>query len=256
MPFDLDPEVNPQMAPEPEPEPAPAPEPDANAAALRQAEEARTAAEQRAREAEERNNQLFSAYDQVVRASRQPTPQRTYEPEPLPDRDEDPDAYMEAKIQREVDNRLTQQVQPVVQQQQGINQLAIQNAIELQRNNMRSDTTNFPGYKEHEAEINEYAKHFQPDELARPQALQECYYRVMGRVAAREARERSMADNHPEGGGRQSGAGEHLPDPDANASDAERRAAARAGMTVKQFKAMQGAGSVSLEEFRASMGRK
>lgn len=253
MPYDLEPETPPDESPPKETPPVE----DPNKKAIEEANARIAAAEAAAKEANERNEQLFNAYNQVVVAGSQAQTQPQPQPQPtvLPDPEEDPDGYMTAKIQKGIEEGLQTHVAPLVQQQGGYNQLAVQNAIELQRSTLRNDPT-FPGYADNEAEINEYAKHFQPDELARPDALKECYYRVMGRVAARQAQESAVRDSAPEGGGRQSGAGEHLPSADDGATDAEKRAARRAGMTVKQFKSMQGAGSVTLADYQATVESK
>lgn len=242
---------------EPKPKADPEPTPDEAAqkaeADAKAAEEVRTkeieAANERVRVADERSQRVMDAYTQMVGAQTTPAA-----PDPpaanLPDPEEDPNAFMEAKIKQGVEAGLQQHVGPIAQQYRQDRVLTLNTTIEQNKARIRGDASKYPGYGKYEEEINEYMKNYQPDELARPGAIEECYYRVIGRKNAEELSKANTRSSGPETGGRSSGTGSDVPPaPRTELSHAEVRAAARAGMDERSFKALQGNGQVTIDEY-------
>ena len=226
-------------------------EADAKAASDAQAaqEQAIKDADERTRVADERSTRVMDAYTQMV--ATQATPAAVEPPgEQLPDPDEDPTAFMEAKIKAGVEAGLQQHVGPIAQQYRQDRVLTLNTTIEQNKSRIRGDTDKFPGYSKHEDEINEFMKNYQPDELARPGAIEECYYRVMGRKNAEELSATNTRSSGPETAGRTSGTGSDVPPVErVQLSHAEVKAAARAGMNEKDFRSMQGLGKVTIDEY-------
>lgn len=206
-------------------------------------------ADERTRVADERSQRVMDAYTQLAATQATPTP--ASEPAAtLPDPVEDPTAFMEAKIKEGVEAGLQQHVGPLAQQYRQDRVLTLGTTIEQNKSRIRADTNKFPGYDKYEDEINEFMKNYQPDELARPGAIEECYYRVIGRKNAEELAATNARSSGPETGGRATGVSDNVPtDTNTQLTALEVKAAARAGMSEKDFRSMQGLGKVTVDEY-------
>ena len=231
---------------------------DADAKAVTDAQAAQDAkiaeADERVRASDERSQRVMDAYTQMV--ATQSVPAVVNPPvETLPDPDEDPAAFMDAKIKAGVEAGLQQHVGPLAQQYRQDRVLTLGTTIEQNKSRIRADVEKYPGYDKYEDEINEYMKNYQPDELARPGAIEECYYRVMGRKNAADLAATNTRAGGPETGGRTSGVSGDMPLVERTAlTHAETKAARRAGMDEGTFKKLQGNGQVTIDEYMEIKG--
>lgn len=263
MPFDLDPQ--PPKSPVPTPDPEPAPDqsdptetPEALKARIQAAE---AAAEAARREAEKSANAYTSLATQVLQQSHGGRAQiddddyRSTRATQLPDPEDDPDGYQAALIEQKVNEKLSShiaQTQAVQQQQQQLNQLAIQGNIESQRVQFRNDPR-FPDYQDNEQDIESYLQQFSLLEQAHPEARKVAYYRVMGEklTAAKVEDQNRMNSELPHSRPSSS----HNDDfgtrePERKFTDREHIFANRSGMSEKSFRQFQGPGTMSIDDFK------
>lgn len=221
----------------------------AQAKKVSDAEEARKAAE-------DRNATLLQAYINTVSAGQQPTDEQkraaAKQEDDKPGWEDNPEAFIAGKIEAGIQKGVASAIQPIKDQYTRDRVININTAIDQRRSQIRTDTAKFPYYAELESEIIEFEKNFQPDELARPGALEEVYYRVVGRKNAAELASKSVRDQGPEAGGRQSGSAHDEPgeQDDAKLNAEETHFARRDGLKAVDFRAMQGTKSFNIDDYR------
>lgn len=177
----------------------------------------------------------------------------------IPDAEEDPTGHQAALISQAVELAFENKVKPLAQQFEQSQLLALQGAIETNKMKMAADPK-FPYWKDVEEEIMQVLAQYGPQMAAQPNALQEMYWRTVGKHVADGDQKflTTPAVGSPplESGGRGSNTmhDRDLPSGGGGSlrlSDAGRSFAARSKMGEGEFKGYQGGGTMSLEEHQA-----
>lgn len=266
MPYDLQPEVHNTSAQdeaarvataEAEAKKKESDEADVKAKALQAEQDTRVEVAETARkEAEDRQNQLLQAYVTAVNAGGQPSQEEAEAAAKAkataPNAEDDPGAYIDAKIDAGIKKGLADQVAPLTEQYKRDRLLGLQTAVDQRRAAMRLDTAQFPNFAEVETEMDEYSKNFPLEDLSRAGALEEVYIRVMGRKNIAALASSNVRDQAPESFGRVGGQrepGDTTGEP-TKLNEEESLFARKDGLNAKQFKIMQGTKSFDIDDFR------
>jgi len=160
-----------------------------------------------------------------------------------PDRDSDPEAWMNYQI----DKRVNERVRPMVDGYTRDRQMVVGGMLDNARARVASQ---FPDWSEHQAEIEAFVRNYPADVLAQPGALEEAYYRVKGRaVATRERETRIREQSGLEVHGRV-GVGERRPEA-PRLSEEQARVARNFDVAPDTYAALEGPGAVSIDEWVA-----
>ena len=163
---------------------------------------------------------------------------------PIPDREEDPEGWVNHIVESRVSEALKATVSPLVDQFRNDRSALFTSTVHNEIRAMRSDAR-YPGFADIEKDVMEFAKNFTAEQLAKPGSLAECYYRVLGIATAKNKEtQREQADLG--GGGRQTNIPTHEP-PKLTAREVD--AAQRAGLDEKRFNALKGGGKVDIDEW-------
>ena len=222
---------------------------EAQAKQVADAEEARKAAE-------DRNAQLLQAYIQTVSAGQQPTDEQkraaAKQETNTPGWEDNPEAFIADKIEQGIQKGVAAAIQPIKDQYGRDRTMNLNTAIDQRRAQLRADKEKFPHYAELESELMEFEKNFQPDELARPGALEEVYYRCIGRKNVADLASKSVRDQGPESGGRQTGSVNDASGDtgDEKLNDEEKFFANKDGLKTADFRALQGKGSFNIDDYK------
>ena len=174
------------------------------------------------------------------------------EEDPIPDAEEDPAGHQAALIRKTVAESVAAAVQPLTQEFRQTQAVAFSGGIEAQKLKMRGDPK-FGSWAEVEDEVMGYLGQFAPAVQASPGAMEEAYYRALGKRAATEAG-KTTTPPPLETGGRSSAslrADEDFPTREPSLDEKGKFFAGRSGMREKEFSSYQGAGVMSLEEHQA-----
>lgn len=232
----------------------PAPEADAPKAEPTEAERKAAELEARNRLLEQEAKRANEAFMQMATAA---LGQRGREEEPeqeefeVPDRDEDPDGHLKATIAKTVQEALKPVGSAIGEYQQKDRQLLMQTRIDLEKQRMKERYGSL--WSEMEKDVEKYLGGYPLEQQAAPGAIQEAFNRVFGsRSLEREAETRKKAQSALGTGGHTPGPSDApLPTSTRKLSDRELAAATAAGMTEKQFRAAQGPGRMSIDEWVA-----
>lgn len=172
--------------------------------------------------------------------------------ETIPDAEEDPEGHRDAVIKKQVADSVAAAIQPLTQEFRQTQAVAFSGGIEAQKLKMRGDPK-FGSWAEVEEEVMTYLGQFTPAIQASPGAMEEAYYRALGK---RQSTEDTKKGTPPplETGGRSSAslrADEDFPVRETPLNDSGKFFAGRSGMKEKEFQSYQGAGVMSLDEHQA-----
>jgi hypothetical protein len=198
------------------------------------------------------NELLNTAYttlaSQAIAAShRSFTPDPPAPPVVAPDREEDPEGWVNHVVEQRISEALRATVAPLVDQFRNDRASLFSSTVANEIRAMRDDKR-YPGFVEIEDKVMEFAKNFPAEALAKPGSLAECYYRVFGMEQAKNAEKNALREQTSlEIGGRMT----HTPQPDIEnkLTDRETVAAVRAGLDAKQFNALKGGGRMDIDEW-------
>lgn len=240
----------------------------AQAEAAQQAAEAEAAAkaaadaerEEALRRSEQQNADLLQAYLAAVQQGQTPSKAQAaaaeQATESTPGWEEDPEAYINTKIQQGVSQGIQQAIQPLTQQYHADRSLNLNTAIEAERARMRADAAQYPMYAELEDEIRQYEQNYQPDELAKPGALAEAYFRVMGRKNAADFAAKQIREQGPDIDGRSGESQFGAPPQQSSLSDREAFFARKDGLRADDFKNLQGARGVTIDDWKRMQAKR
>ena len=235
-----------------DPNAAPAPDPAALAKELEDLRRQKAEVEQD----KERLSQAYNTLAMSAMSMGNRSPVAPAEPEvKIPDREEDPDGYVQAMIHKGVTEAIRREVTPIVEQYRNDRTSQFSSAVETQRFMMRSDKNAYPNFEEFEKDVMKYASQFPAEQLAKPGALAECYTRIAGaKYIELQQKERLRSQASIETGGRGSSSD---PSPTRERlTDREVQFARRSEMNDKQFRALQGAGHMSIDDWDALEAKK
>ena len=170
--------------------------------------------------------------------------QNLAQPETPPDRESDPEGWIEWRIKQGVDAA----VKPLVGQYQRDRTVTYTNMVE---NAKRMVASEFPDWPVYAPEIEKFISNFSPDVLANPNAFREAYYRVKGqKMSVVEAEKRVRDQAAIETRGRVGGPVDRVEPPTISAE--AKRVAEGLGIDTAPFAAFAGAGTVTVDEYLAA----
>lgn len=210
--------------------------------ALVEAEKAKTTAALAAKTKAEQIAQevAMAALDQ----RRMPAPPAAPVKDEVPDREVDPEAWIAYQVKKQV----AETIKPIADVYSRDRGVVLSSAAEMARLKVK---TMFPDYAEYEQELNSFLQNYGPEIHANPAAIEEAFYRVKGKsIAIKEAEKRAKEQAQVASGTRQ-GVADDAPKP-PQFTDDQKRVASQFGTDLSQWGILEGAGTVTVDEYLAA----
>lgn len=175
------------------------------------------------------------------RRAPEPAPTKTA----APNRDEDPDGWMEFMVKQRVEETLKSQLGPIVNtytQDRGRFLDASIRSAKAEVASMYPDQ-----WAAHRAEVEEYLKVYPPEVVANPSAVEEALFRIVGRSSITKG----LPNPPTPPPGRPTSPPTDLPPKPVALDDRTARMAAREGLTAETFTALKGSGRMTVDDYLA-----
>lgn len=239
--FDIEPEEREES------DETPAPDPNAELEALKQQLEAER---QRAQQLEQVGLQYQQAYNQALHARREELPKE--EPIVVPDRDEDPDGYVEAMVAKRTKELLDAQLGPLKQQYTNDRATLLNGAIAANKAQAAAKFAG-SGWSALEDKIEQYLSQFSADVRAQPGTYEEAFFRIKGMQSTAEEAERRAKEQAgvSDTGGRSGTAPPAAPREKSFTPEQLNVASREKFSSADELKAFAGAGRMSIDEYMA-----
>lgn len=216
---------------------------------IKDGEERATQLEAQAVDHNERYNKLAMA---ALTATNTGVAPPANKPPELPDADDDPAGHQAALIASAVNDAFEKKVAPLAQQFEQSQHVSLQGAVQSRKMEMRQNSEKFPHWDAVETEVMKVLSQYAPQVAASPGAMEEVYYRELGKRAASDGGKMFTDPPSPvDSGGRGSGSmhdRDFVPQGDERLDGRGKHFAARSGMGDKEFLGYKGGGTMSLDE--------